>query len=145
MRFTYTSPVFSPFTRQYIKFIAILALVASTSAFAPAPSAPRTMGTKLFADFGKYDDKLWDNEAKKDVYNAWDPNQPRSANNFNPFETWEGNSPDASGRYPGENFYKDPSRGDVNFQQMMVEREEAEARAASPKPGDVPGAPGRRN
>merc|ERR1719236_139285 len=91
--------------------------------------------------YGKYDDKLWDNEAKKDVYNMWDPNQPRSANNFNPFETWEGNSPDASGFYPGEGFYKDPIRGNVNFQQMMEEREEAEQRAANPKPGDAPGAP----
>ena len=118
--------------------------MASASAFAPAPSAPRTV-TKLFADFGKYDDQLWDNTAKKDVYAAWDPNSPRSANNFNPFETWEGNSPDASGRYPGENFYKDPSRGDVNFQQMMDERAEMEQRQANPKPGDAPGAPGCRN
>lgn len=65
--------------------------------------------------------------------------------NFNPFETWEGNSPDASGFYPGEGFYKDPIRGDVNFQQMMDERAEAEERAANPKAGDQPGAPGCRN
>lgn len=36
------------------------------------------------------------------MYNAWDPSAPRSPSNFNPFETWEGNSPDASGFYPGE-------------------------------------------
>ena len=52
---------------------------------------------------------------------------------------------DASGRYPGETGYKDPARGDVNFQQMMVEREEADARAANPKDGDKPGCPGCRN
>jgi hypothetical protein len=40
---------------------------------------------------------------------------------------------DCSGRYPGETGYKDPARGDVNFQQMMVERGEAEQRAANPK------------
>ena len=118
--------------------------MASASAFAPAPLGVRT-SLNLFASYGKYDDKLWDNEAKKDVYNSWDPNQPRSAMNFNPFETFDGNSPDASGFYPGENFYKDPTRGDINFQQMMVEREEAEQRAANPKPGDRPGAPGCRN
>jgi len=95
--------------------------------------------------YGKYDDKLWDNEAKKEIYNEWDPNQPRSATNFNPFETWEGNSPDASGFYPGEGRYKDPQRGDVSFQIMMDERAEAEQRAANPKPGDVPGCPGCRN
>lgn len=31
-----------------------------------------------------------------------DPNAPRSTRNFNPFETFKGNSPDASGIYPGE-------------------------------------------
>lgn len=131
--------------KQYTKLVALLALVASASAFTPAPFAART-SVRLFSDsrYGKYDDKMWDNEAKKEVYGAWDPSQPRSATNFNPFETFEGNSPDASGFYPGEGFYKDPLRGEINFAQMMVERGEAEARAASPKPGDVPGAPGRR-
>ena len=63
--------------------------------------------------------------------------------NFNPFETSGGNSPDASGYFPGEGFFKDPMRGDINFTQMMEERAEAEARAANPKDGDVKGAPGR--
>mmetsp|Transcript_6494 Transcript_6494/g.5333 ORF Transcript_6494/g.5333 Transcript_6494/m.5333 type:complete len:135 (-) Transcript_6494:144-548(-) len=132
-----------------MKFLSIVALAASASAFAPAslPSSVQS-ATSLFNNpdgYGKYDDKLWDNEAKKDVYASWDPNAPRSGSNFNPFETWEGNTPDASGKYPGESWYKDPQRGDVNFAQMMVEREEAEARAASPKAGDAPGSPGCRN
>lgn len=93
----------------------------------------------------KFDDKLWDNEAKKEVYSAWDPASPRSPMNFNPFETFLGNSPDASGYYPGEAFYKDPLRGNINFAQMMVERGEAEERAASPKPGSAPGCAGCRN
>lgn len=84
------------------------------------------------------------NPAKKDVYNSWDPMQPRSALNFNPFETWEGNSPDCSGYYPGEGRYKDPLRGDVNFASMMAERTENEERAANPKPGSAPGCPGCR-
>lgn len=93
----------------------------------------------------QYDDTLWDSTSKNDVYNDWDPNSPRSPTNFNPFETFGGNSPDASGYYPGEGFYKDPVRGDINFAQMMVEREEAEARTANPKAGDAPGCPGCRN
>merc|ERR1711935_742997 len=119
-------------------------LAASANAFAPASFGVRT-STAVFFEYGQYDDKLWDNDAKKVVYASWDPAQPRSGMNFNPFETWEGNSPDASGFYPGENFYKDPTRGNVNFTTMMEERKEAEERVANPKPGDTPGAPGCRN
>jgi hypothetical protein len=120
-----------------------LALAASASAFAPATFGTRkTMSLNNLKEMGKYDDKLWDNNAKKDVYNSWDPSSPRSTNNFNPFETYKGNSGDASGIFPGEPFYKDPTRPDVSFQIMMDERAEAEERAANPKAGDVPGCPG---
>lgn len=123
---------------------AILALtVAGAAAFAPVQT-PR-VSTALNLEYGKYDDQLWDNNAKKEIYAAWDPNAPRSVTNFNPFETWDGNSPDASGFYPGEIRYKDPARGDVSFDIMMAERAEAEERAANPKPGDAPGCPGCRN
>lgn len=133
-----------PFYKQYSKTLALIALVASASAFAPTQFGART-GTRMFFEYGDYDDKLWDNESKKVVYAKWDPASPRSTRNFNPFETFLGNSPDASGIYPGENRYKDPQRGDVSFAIMMAERAEAEARAASPKAGDAPGAPGCKN
>ena len=64
--------------------------------------------------------------------------------NFNPFETFEGNSPDASGKYPGEGRYKDPVRPDVSFALMQEERKILDDIAANPKPGNVPGAPGCR-
>merc|ERR1719394_1049510 len=114
---------------------------AAPAAAAEEAAAPAAGGGD--GRYGKYDDKLWDNEAKKDVYNSWDPNSPRSPMNFNPFETWDGNSPDASGFYPGEGFYKDPIRPDVSYAIMLKEKEEMEQRKANPKPGDVPGAPGR--
>eukprot|EP00980_Cylindrotheca_fusiformis_P029879 scaffold24005_cov196-Cylindrotheca_fusiformis.AAC.2 len=117
---------------------------ASSPAPAPASASASASAPASGGNYGKYDEKLWDNEAKKDVYAAWDPNSPRSPNNFNPFETWDGNSPDASGFYPGEGRYKDPIRPDVSFQTMMAEREEAEERKANPKPGEVPGCPGCR-
>jgi hypothetical protein len=120
-----------------------LALVASTAAFVPA--ANTRLPTKLNFEYGEYDDKLWDQDAKKDVYNKWDPNSPRSTRNFNPFETFKGNSPDASGIYPGENRYKDPTRGDANFQTMMAEKADAEERAANPKAGEAKGCPGCKN
>ena len=83
-----------------MKSVIAVALVASASAFVPAQNA--RVPTKLNFEYGDYDDKLWDNDAKKDVYSKWDPKSPRSTKNFNPFETFKGNSPDASGIYPGE-------------------------------------------
>jgi len=127
------------------KKIVLATVVASAAAFAPSAKFGVRSNTVLSFEYGEYDEKLWDNEAKKDVYEKWDPNSPRTTRNFNPFETFGGNSPDASGIYPGENRYKDPIRGDVSFQQMMDERKEAEERKANPKPGDVPGAPGCKN
>ena len=112
---------------------------------APAAAAPAAAAPASGLAYGKYDEKLWDIEAKQDVYAAWDPNQPRSPTNFNPFETFEGNSPDASGFYPGEGRYKDPTRPDVNFASMQAERAILDGIAANPKPGFVPGCPGCRN
>ena len=128
------------------KAVVIAALVSGATAFAPVQKS--TFSTSLSGaagDYGKYDDCLYDSNAKKEIYAAWDPNAPRSPANFNPFETWDGNSPDASGFYPGEIRYKDPQRGDISFAIMMEERAEADERAANPKPGDAPGCAGCRN
>jgi hypothetical protein len=65
--------------------VALVAISASASAFAPQPLAGRA-ATRLY-NYGKYDDQLWDNTAKKEIYAEWDPNAPRSPMNFNPFET----------------------------------------------------------
>ena len=123
------------------KLAAISALFASASAFAPSQSGAR-VATNLNIAYGEYDDKLWDQEAKKVVYGKWDPSAPRSTMNFNPFETFAGNSPDASGIFPGESFYKDPIRGDVSYALMLVEKAYLEDLAANPKAGDVPGCAG---
>ncbi|EED90114.1 predicted protein [Thalassiosira pseudonana CCMP1335] len=120
--------------------VCLVALVASASAFVPSQNARLT--TKLNFEYGEYDEKLWDQVAKKDVYNKWDPSSPRSGKNFNPFETFKGNSPDASGVFPGENRYKDPTRGDASFAIMLAEKADAEERAANPKAGDAPGCAG---
>jgi hypothetical protein len=127
------------------KIATLFALVASASAFAPATFGVRSQ-TELFSArvYGKYDGQMWDTTAKDEIYAAWNPSAPRSPLNFNPYETWDGNSPDASGLYPGESGYKDPARGNINFAIMMIERAAAEARAANPKPGSAPGCPGCR-
>lgn len=126
-----------------MKFVLTAALVASASAFAPA-SVSRA-STALNLEYGEFDGQLWDNDAKKIVYEKFDPLAPRSVKNFNPFETFEGNSPDASGYYPGEKGYKDPQRGDVSYAKMLIEREEIEERLANPKPGYAPGCAGCKN
>merc|ERR1719343_133538 len=119
-----------------MKLTVAVALVASASAFVPA--ANTRAPTRLNFEYGEYDDKLWDNEAKKDVYGKWDPSAPRSGKNFNPFETFKGIS-------PGEPRYKDPIRGDVSFAIMMEEKAEAEEREKNPKPGSEPGCAGCKN
>merc|ERR1719251_699103 len=129
---------------MYSKTLATLALATGASAFAPSSFGART-STAVFFEYGEYDEKMWDNEAKKDVYAKWDPNAPRSTRNFNPFETFGGNSPDASGIYPGEMRYKDPVRPDVSYASMLAEKAELEQIEANPKAGDVPGAPGCKN
>lgn len=140
------SPYESLYTSQFTKVVALSALIAGASAFTTSPAfGVGRKSTAVYFEYGEYDEKLWDNDAKKDVYGKWDPSQPRTSKNFNPFETFDGNSPDASGKYPGEKWYKDPIRGDVSFTLMMEERKEAEEREKNPKPGDVPGCPGCRN
>lgn len=126
-----------------MKFALFAALVASASAFAPA-SVMRA-STALNLEYGEYDGQMWNNDNKKIVYEKFDPKAPRSVHNFNPFETFEGNSPDASGYYPGEKGYKDPQRGDVSYASMLVERAEIEERLANPKPGYEPGCAGCKN
>ena len=83
---------------------------------------------------GKYDGQLWDMDAKKEIFGAWNPEAQRDDNNFNPFErNPDGNAPDCSGYYPGEGKYKDPSRPNVNFASMMAEKEVLAAVATDPK------------
>ena len=52
---------------------------------------------------GKYDGKVWDKDAKDDVAASYDPSQPWSDNNFDPFKKdANGNACDPSGYYPGK-------------------------------------------
>ncbi|KAL7479307.1 hypothetical protein ACHAW6_005043 [Cyclotella cf. meneghiniana] len=141
------APSFEEYLKQRAGVTAAPAAAAPAPAAAPAAAAPAAAAPAAAGGFqyGEYDEKLWDQVSKKDVYNKWDPNSPRSTRNFNPFETFKGNSCDASGIYPGEPRYKDPIRGDANYQTMMAEKADAEERAANPKPGNVPGCPGCKN
>ena len=125
----------------FSRVLVALAMMVGVSAFVPNSGA--FLG-RTALKYGKYDDQLWDMDAKQDVFNMWDPNSPRSDQNFNPFEqNADGNSCDCSGFFPGEGKYKDPQRPDTNFEIMMKEKEVLANILANPKAGDVPGAPGR--
>ena len=123
----------------------VLALCAmGATAFMPQ-STPRFM-TKLSSgnQYGKFDDQLWDIAAKKEIFQAWDPEKPRSELNFNPFERDDtGNAADASGYFPGENRYKDPIRPDASFAIMqeeakvMAELNEDPKMSVTGKPGNL--------
>lgn len=73
-------------------FVGVLALASATSAFV-APGAAgrgltqqhqRSCTTVVFGQ-GKYDGKLWDDAAKDDVKSMYDPSQPWSDTNFDPY------------------------------------------------------------
>eukprot|EP00527_Entomoneis_sp_CCMP2396_P008724 CAMPEP_0198140488 /NCGR_PEP_ID=MMETSP1443-20131203/3631_1 /TAXON_ID=186043 /ORGANISM="Entomoneis sp., Strain CCMP2396" /LENGTH=126 /DNA_ID=CAMNT_0043802921 /DNA_START=63 /DNA_END=443 /DNA_ORIENTATION=- len=119
------------------------ALIASASAFAPTQPAFARVATSINSFEGKFEGQVWDVESKQDVYASWDPNAARSPLNFNPFETFEGNSPNPSGFFPGEGRYKDPMRPDVSYAQMQVERAILDDVAANPKAS--PGCAGCKN
>ena len=116
----------------------VAAAPAPVAAAAPAGAPP---SENAFV-FGAFDNVLWSNENKNTVYDQWDPQQPRSTRNFNPFETFGGNSPDASGIFPGQPRYKDPIRPDVSYAIMQAENAERDARNVTPKFMSCPGAPG---
>ncbi|CAM9864562.1 unnamed protein product, partial [Ectocarpus fasciculatus] len=90
--------------------VGVLALASAASAFvAPGAAArgltqqtTRTSATVVFGN-GKYDGKLWDDAAKDDVKSMYDPSQPWSDTNFDPYvKDAAGNKCDSSGYYPGE-------------------------------------------
>eukprot|EP00985_Skeletonema_marinoi_P007973 scaffold3552_cov140-Skeletonema_marinoi.AAC.7 len=117
-----------------MKSVIAVALVASASAFVPAQNA--RMPTKLNFEYGEYDDKLWDHDAKKEVYNKWDPASPRGSRNFNPLRLSRETPLMPLARY------KDPKRGDVSYAIMMVEKADIDDMTANPKAGSEPGCAG---
>ncbi|CBJ27026.1 conserved unknown protein [Ectocarpus siliculosus] len=116
--------------------VGVLALASAASAFV-APGAAgrgltqqqptRTSATVVFGQ-GKYDGKLWDDAAKDDVKSMYNPNEPWSDNNFDPFvKDAAGNKCDSSGYYPGETMYKDPIRPAVSYADYLAAKAKKEA------------------
>merc|ERR1719460_1932298 len=94
------------------------------------------------ADISAFGD-VWGYDAKKSVYDAWDPAKPRDYENFNPFErNDEGAMCDFNGCFPGQSRgYTVFTRPDVSFGKMQEEKAMVDQVLASPK-GMISGKPG---
>jgi len=68
-------------------------------------------------------DGVWGLEAKKRVFDAWDPEKARDYNNFNPFErNNEGSLCDVNGCFPGQSKgYQSPLRPDQTWEIVQKE------------------------
>merc|ERR1719424_2650704 len=85
---------------------------AAPAAAAPAPAAAAaSIPSGGSIDGAAYDD-IWGIDWKIAVYNAWDPESPRTYTNFNPFERNDESAMcDTSGCFPGQSRgYKSPNR-----------------------------------
>merc|ERR1719331_1379964 len=121
----------------------IVALAAGASALqigVPAVQV-RAAGPQM-ADISAFGD-VWGFDAKKVVYDAWDPEKPRDYNNFNPFESNdESAKSDKNGCFPGQSRgYQPPNRPDQSWAIMQEERAKMDELAKEPK-FNVKGKPG---
>ena len=100
------------------------------------------MTSPMMADISAFDD-IWGYDAKKMVFDAWDPEKPRNYDNFNPFErNDEGAMCDFNGCFPGQSRgYKSPNRPDVSFGEMQAEKAKVDEIMTSAK-GSTTGKPG---
>lgn len=86
------------------------------------------------ADISAFGD-VWSFEAKKAIYDQWDPEKPRDYDNFNPFESNdESSKPDTNGCFPGQSRgYKSPNRPDQSWAIMQEEAAAMEKLKQEPK------------
>jgi len=123
------------------------ALIAS-SGYMAAVNRPavqvRAAGAQM-ADISAFND-IWGFDAKKSIYDAWDPESPRTYDNFNPFERNDESSMcDTNGCFPGQSRgYKSPNRPDQSWDIMQKEKALMEELAKEPK-FNTKGKPGNWN
>jgi len=125
----------------------MLAVYSSVQGLVVAPMAPQTQARTnvQMADISAFDD-VWGIEAKKAIFDAWDPAKPRDYDNFNPFERNDESAMcDFNGCFPGQSRgYKSPKRPDQSWAIMQAEKAEMEELAKDPK-FSLSGQPGNWN
>merc|ERR1712216_1116735 len=113
-----------------------LAALAVVGREAPVQRRARTpqMSGSPFGNGEPYDN-IWGIEWKTACFNAWDPEQPRTYTNFNPFERNDESAMcDTSGCFPGQSRgYRSPLRPDQSWEIMQAERAAMDELKKDPK------------
>jgi hypothetical protein len=99
-----------------------IAMLAVVGAAVGGAIGYRTRDMKM-ADISAFDN-IWGFDAKKSIYDKWDPEKPRDYDNFNPFERNDESAMcDTNGCFPGQSRgYKSPNRPDQSWDIMQKER-----------------------
>mmetsp|Transcript_9207 Transcript_9207/g.20024 ORF Transcript_9207/g.20024 Transcript_9207/m.20024 type:complete len:219 (-) Transcript_9207:433-1089(-) len=111
-------------------------------AAAPAP-APVAASAPVAVNLANRANEIWGYDAKKAMYDLWNPEAPRTYENFNPFErNDEGAMADFNGCFPGQSRgYKSPLRPDQSWAIMQEEAAKMEILKQDPK-FSITGRPG---
>merc|ERR1719298_56588 len=98
------------------------------------PAGQVRVAAPQMADISAFDN-IWGFDAKKAVYDSWDPEKPRDYDNFNPFErNDEGAMCDFNGCFPGQSKgYKSPLRPDQSWAIMQEEAKMMDKLKEDPK------------
>ena len=122
-----------------------LALSSGFSGFSASRSAVQVRSTDA-AMMSRFNGEVWSFEAKKALFDEWDPEKPRDYDNFNPFErNDEGQVADTNGCFPGQSRgYKVPTRPDVNWAIQQEQNKKMEELKLLPK-FNIKGKPGNYN
>jgi len=114
--------------------IAMFAILGAAVGGAIGSSPKARAGIAKMADISAFDN-IWGFDAKKAIYDQWDPEKPRDYNNFNPFERNDESAMcDTNGCFPGQSRgYKSPIRPDQSWDIMQKERQLMEELAKDAK------------
>jgi len=104
--------------------IAMLAVMGAAVGGAVGYATKARAGNAQMIDLPAEFDGIWSFDAKKWVYDQWDPEKPRTYENFNPFERNDESAMcDTNGCFPGQSRgYKSPMRPDQSWDIMQKER-----------------------
>ena len=97
----------------------------------------------MMADISAFGN-IWGFDAKKAIFDQWDPSKPRDYDNFNPFErNDEAQQCDMNGCFPGQDrAYKVPQRPDINWAMQQEQTKEMEEMKANDPKFSITGKPG---